>query len=73
VAKKLGLKSTTLARGSLRCGAEGRGTLTLKPSTTVKRALAKTKGSITATLTLRLTGTTGTARDTQTVKLEGKS
>ena len=73
VAKRLGLKSTMLASGSLRCGAEGRGTLTLKPSTKVKRALAKTKGSITATLTLRLTGTAGTARDTQTVTLEGKS
>jgi hypothetical protein len=73
VAKKLGLKSTTLASGSLRCGAEGRGTLTLKPSTKVKRALAKTKGSITATLTLRLKGTAGTARDTQNVNLEGKS
>ncbi|WP_270038530.1 OmpL47-type beta-barrel domain-containing protein [Solirubrobacter ginsenosidimutans] len=73
VAKKLGLKSTTLASGSLRCGAQGRGTLTLKPSTKVKRALAKTKGSITATLTLRLTGSAGVARDTQTVTLEGKS
>jgi hypothetical protein len=73
VAKKLGLKSTTLASGSLRCGTQGRGTLTLKPSTKVKRALAKTKGSITATLTLRLTGSAGVARDTQTVTLEGKS
>ena len=73
VAKKLGLKSTTLARGSLRCGAEGRGTLTLKPSSKVRNALAKTKRSITATLTLRLTGTAGAARDTQDVTLEGKS
>jgi beta-xylosidase len=73
VAKKLGLKSTTLASGSLRCGEEGRGTLTLKPSTKVKRALAKAKGSITATLTLRLTGAAGSARDTQTVTFRGKS
>ena len=73
VAKKLKLKSTTLAGGSLRCGAEGRAALTLKPSAKVKAALAKAKGSITATLTLRLSGAAGAARDTQTVTLEGKS
>jgi hypothetical protein len=72
VAKKLGLKSTTLAGGALRCGG-GRATLTLRPSSKVKRALAKAKGSITATLTLRLTGTAGSARDTQTVTFRGKS
>jgi beta-xylosidase len=73
VAKKLKLKSTTLAGGSIRCGAEGRGTLTLKPSSAVRNALSKAKGSIEATLTLRLTGTAGAARDTQTVTFRGKS
>lgn len=73
VARKLKLKSTTLARGSLRCGDEGRATLTLKPSSKVKAALAKAKGSITATLTLRLSGADGVVRDTQTVTLKGKS
>jgi hypothetical protein len=73
VARKLKLKSTKLAGRSLRCGAEGRAALTLKPSAKVKAALAKAKGSITATLTLRLTGAAGVARDTQTVTLEGKS
>ena len=67
VAKRLKLSSTTLAGGALRCGAEGRATLTLKPSTRVKRALARTKSSITATLTLSLRGSSGSARDTQTV------
>jgi regulation of enolase protein 1 (concanavalin A-like superfamily) len=73
VATKLKLKSTTLAGGSLRCGDEGRGTLTIKPSSRVRSALAKAKGSITATLTLRLTGSAGVARDTQTVTFRGKS
>ena len=47
--------------------------MTLKPSSKVKAALAKAKGSITATLTLRLNGADGVVRDTQTVTLKGKS
>jgi hypothetical protein len=73
VARTLKLKSTTLAAGALRCGAEGRATLTLKPSSKVRAALAKARGSITATLALRLTGSAGVARDTQNVTLKGKS
>jgi hypothetical protein len=72
-AKRLKLKSRTLAKGSISCGDQGRGTLTLKPSSKVKRALAKTKSSIIATLSLRLTGAAGAASDTQTVTLKGKS
>lgn len=72
VARRLKLPSTTLAGGALRCGDEGRGTLTLKPSTKVKRALARTKQSITATLTLSLRGSAGSARDKQTVTFRGK-
>ena len=60
-AKRLKLKSTTLAKGAIRCGDEGRTTLIIKPSSTVRRALARTKSSITATLALRLTGTGGAA------------
>ena len=69
VAKKLALASTTLAGGSIRCGDEGRGMLTLKPSAKVRRALAKAKGSITATLTLRFAGA---AQDKQTVTFRGE-
>ena len=72
MARRLKLSSTTLAGGALRCGDEGRGTLTLKPSTRVKRALARTTRSITATLTLSLRGSAGSARDTQTVTFRGK-
>jgi hypothetical protein len=72
VAKRLKLKSTQLARRSLRCGAEGRATLTLKPSSKVRSALARTRSSITATLTLSLRGSAGSARDKQTVTFRGK-
>jgi hypothetical protein len=72
VAKRLKLPSAQLAGGSLRCGSEGRGTLTLKPSSKVRRALARTRSSITATLTLSLRGSSGSARDTQTVTFRGK-
>jgi hypothetical protein len=72
VAKRLKLSSTTLAGGALRCGDEGRGTLTLKPSTKVRRALARAKDSVTATLTLSLRGSAGSARDTQVVTFRGK-
>ena len=64
------VKSRTLAKGTVRCGDEGRGTLTLKPSSKVRRALARTKRSITATLSLRFAGA---ATDTQTVTFRGKS
>ena len=67
VARRLKLASTTLAKGTVRCGDEGRGSLALKPSRKVRRALARSKRSVTATLTLRLTGAAGAARDTQRV------
>jgi hypothetical protein len=72
VAKRLKLPSAQLAGSSLRCGAEGRGEVTLKPSAKVRRALARTKRSITATLTLSLRGSSGSARDKQTVTFRGK-
>lgn len=68
--RKLKLKSTTLAKKSLDCGDEGRATVTLKPSATVRKALARAKGSVQAKLTLRVTGAPA---DTQTVTLKGKS
>jgi beta-xylosidase len=68
--KHLKLKSRTLVRRTVRCGDEGRGSVTLKPSSKVRRALARTRRSITATLSLRFTGA---ATDTQTVTFRGKS
>jgi PKD repeat protein len=45
VKRKLRLKSATLARSSVKCGGPGSKTVTLKPSKTVKRALAAARGS----------------------------
>lgn len=55
-AKRLKLKSTTLAKRTVACGNEGRGTATLAPSATVKRALARYKRSFEATLKLTAPG-----------------
>jgi PKD repeat protein len=52
--RTLGLKSTTLAQGSVRCGGPGSKTVTLKPSKTIKRALAAARGSVKVTLGVRL-------------------
>ena len=70
VARKLKLKSGTLARKVLRCGDEGRATVSLRPSAAVRKALARSKTSVRAKLTLRMTGA---AADTQTVTFRGKS
>jgi beta-xylosidase len=71
VARKLKLKSGTLARKVLRCGDEGRATVSLRPSATVRKALARSKQkSVRAKLTLRMTGA---AADTQVVTFRGKS
>jgi regulation of enolase protein 1 (concanavalin A-like superfamily) len=69
VVRKLKLKTSTLARKVLRCD-EGRATVSLKPSATVRKALARSKTSVRAKLTLRMTGA---ATDTQTVTFRGKS
>ena len=69
VARKLKLKTSTLARKVLRCDG-GRATVSLKPSAAVRKALARSKTSVRAKLTLRMTGA---ATDTQTVTFRGKS
>jgi hypothetical protein len=72
VARKLGLKSVTLAKAAVRCGADGRGTVTLKPGANVRRALAKKpKLSLRVTLTLQLKGDGGSARAKRTLTLRG--
>ena len=68
VAKRLRLSSTTLASAAVRCdGADA--TARLKPSKRVRRALARGRGAIKATLTLRLTGDRGAASDTARLTL----
>ena len=52
--KALKLKSATLAKGTLKCTGPGVKSLTLKPSASVKRALAKVKKSVKVTLTVTL-------------------
>ena len=70
VVRKLKLKTATLASKVLRCGEEGRATVSLRPSSAVRKALARSKTSVKAKLTLRMTGA---ATDTQTVTFRGKS
>ncbi len=68
--RKLRLKSTTLATGTVKCAA-GSKTVTLKPSKKVKRALAAASGSVKATLDVRLKAAGGTAKSsTRTVTLK---
>lgn len=69
-ARRLKLKRRTLARKVVRCGADGRATVTVRPSAAVRRALKRSKRSVTATLRLRMTGA---ATDTQEVTFRGKS
>jgi hypothetical protein len=55
-AKRLKLKSATLAKRTVGCGSEGRGSATLTPSAKVKRALSRYKRSFGATLKLQAPG-----------------
>ena len=56
VAKRLKLKSTSLARQRVSCGSEGRATTTLSTSRTVKRALRAYKHSFEAKLRISMPG-----------------
>ncbi len=53
-ARRLGLGSRVLARAQVRCGAQGRAAVRLRPSRKVKRALARSRGAVEAALTLRM-------------------
>jgi len=68
VARRLGLKSRVLAERDVRCGDEGRDAVTLAPTRRVKRALARSRGPIGATLVLNMDGATG---DTAQLVLRG--
>jgi hypothetical protein len=72
VAKRLDLGSRVLASRSVRCGAEGRATVTLRPSLRIKRALTRASGAVTATLALRMSGAAGAVEDRVRVRLRGE-
>jgi PKD repeat protein len=71
VARKLGLKSRTLASARVRCDTDGRMRVSLVPRAKVKRALAKSKGSVRAKLNLRMSSGEETRSDTASIKLRG--
>jgi hypothetical protein len=52
-ARRLGLESRVLARRTVRCGEQARGTARLRPSAKVRRALKRSRRSVDAVLTLR--------------------
>jgi hypothetical protein len=72
VARKLGLRKTTLARRSVRCGTGFKLTARLKPSGKVARALRRARGSFSATLSLTMSGSEGRATDRLRLSLRGK-
>jgi plastocyanin len=67
VAKKLRLKSRTLATGKSRCNANGRFVVTLKPTKAAKKALKHTRRSVKVTARLAFPGLT----TKQTITLTG--
>ena len=69
-ARRLGLGSRVLAARALGCD-EGRAMVSLRPGSAVRRALARSRGRITATLTLRMSGAAGTVTDRAEVVLRG--
>jgi len=73
VARKLGLRGKrTLASTRVRCDTDGRMTVVLKPGKKVRKALAKSKASIRATLTLRLDSGDVARTDRLAVVLAGR-
>jgi hypothetical protein len=55
-ARRLGLGSRVLVRAAVRCGAQGRAAVRLRPSRKVRRALARSRRAVEAGLTLRMRG-----------------
>jgi hypothetical protein len=72
VARRIGLKGTTLGSGEATCNANGRAITKVKPTAAARRALANYRGSVRATATLELAGPIGTTTATRTVNLKGK-
>jgi hypothetical protein len=73
-AKRLHLKSRTLASRSFRCDDDGRVDVRLKPSGKVRRALARhlRHRSLHVVLAVRARGAGGSATDTRKVVLRGR-
>jgi PKD repeat protein len=72
VARKLGLRGTrTLASARVRCDVDGRMTVVLTASDKAKKALRKAKGSVRATLTLRMDSGDVSLSDRAAVRLAG--
>jgi hypothetical protein len=69
VRRRLGLASRVLAKRTVRCADQGRASVTLEPGRKVKRALARSKGSVAATLALQMAGDAGKANDSAPVVL----
>ena len=59
-ARALGLRSRTVARGTVRCAGAGTRTVTLKPSRSVARTVAAGRRSVRATLEVRMRGSKAT-------------
>jgi hypothetical protein len=72
VARRIGLKGTTLGSGEATCNANGRAITKVKPTAAARKALANYRGSVRATATLELAGPIGTTTATRTVNLKGK-
>jgi len=72
VARRLGLKGTTLAAKTVRCDEFGRLSVTLKTSGAVKRRLARMRGTARVTLTVRLAGGSAASTDRQQITLRGR-
>ena len=72
-ARKLGLRSTTLARRSGRCDDRGRLRLALKPTARVKRALRRARGTVRATLAVRVADGSAASTDRLRLTLRGRA
>ena len=72
VARRIGLKGTTLGSGEATCNANGRAITKVKPTAAARKALASYPGSVRATATLELAGPIGTTTATRTINLKGK-
>jgi len=73
VARRLKLKSTTLATAKAACDGHGRFTVTVKPSLNVRRALRHTRAALKVTATLKLVGPSGQTSTKRSLTLEGRS
>jgi len=72
-ARKLGLKSATLATAKASCDGHGRFTVNVKPSLKVRRALAHSRAALKVTATLTLAGPGGQTSTRRSLTLEGRS